>query len=259
MEGTVATPMGNVEDGWVLVGSASFDCSTPWCVWFRSIVVSASGSGSKSAFLADGLGNFLCATSLSIGSLFAGTFVRISVIVGLVVVGVRLSGFGDWGRIYFLGQRSIDALLCCILGGLGVVGVGLCGLGVKLVVQVGFGVVRMCVVNLGACSPVNFSCLWPDEADDRSGLSYHLGYSRMKWYVDGHSQVLELYSFRPYTTVSKDNLTKLGDEGLSSRGTKLILIFITAEVTLPSPISPRKFTSTFGAIHGTQHPNLPKE
>ncbi|GKC14102.1 hypothetical protein Tco_1010884, partial [Tanacetum coccineum] len=62
-------------------------------------VVSASGSGSKSAFLADGLGNFLCATSLSIGSLFAGTFVRISVIVGLVVVGV--SWWFKWGLVLF--------------------------------------------------------------------------------------------------------------------------------------------------------------
>ncbi|GJR84531.1 reverse transcriptase domain-containing protein [Tanacetum coccineum] len=52
---------------------------------------------------------------------------------------------------------------------------------------------------------------------------------------------------------------QLGDEGLSSGGTNMILIFIIAKVILPSPSSPRKFTSTFGAIHGTRHLNLPKE
>ncbi|GKA83642.1 reverse transcriptase domain-containing protein [Tanacetum coccineum] len=50
-----------------------------------------------------------------------------------------------------------------------------------------------------------------------------------------------------------------GDEGLSSGGTKLILIFITAEVILPSPSSQRKFTSTFGAIRETRHPIYPKK
>ncbi|GJW19801.1 hypothetical protein Tco_0667258 [Tanacetum coccineum] len=40
--------------------------------------------------------------------------------------------------------------------------------------------------------------------------------------------------------VSKD---MSGDEGLSSGGTKLISIFITTEVILPSPSGPRKFTS----------------
>ncbi|GJX80643.1 hypothetical protein Tco_0328792 [Tanacetum coccineum] len=53
--------------------------------------------------------------------------------------------------------------------------------------------------------------------------------------------------------------SQLGDEGLSSGGTKLISIFITAEVILPSSSGPCKFTSTFGAIHRTQHPNLPKK
>ncbi|GJU03395.1 putative reverse transcriptase domain-containing protein [Tanacetum coccineum] len=42
------------------------------------------------------------------------------------------------------------------------------------------------------------------------------------------------------SAVSKDNTKKLGDEGLSSRGTKLNLIFITDEVTFTSPKTLRK-------------------
>nr|GEV03960.1 hypothetical protein [Tanacetum cinerariifolium] len=52
---------------------------------------------------------------------------------------------------------------------------------------------------------------------------------------------------------------ELEDEGLRSVGTKLILIFIIAEVTLPSPSSLRKFTLTFGIIRGPGIPIYPKK
>ncbi|GKA21799.1 reverse transcriptase domain-containing protein [Tanacetum coccineum] len=72
-------------------------------------------------------------------------------------------------------------------------------------------------------------------AVDKAGAESPLEFWR-SWYVEGHfwSGVISSVLAQRYL---RNSLTK-GDEGLSSRGTKLNLIFITAEVTFTKPKQP---------------------
>ncbi|GKB16931.1 reverse transcriptase domain-containing protein [Tanacetum coccineum] len=71
----------------------------------------------------------------------------------------------------------------------------------------------------------------PDHLEDRSSLDASAKLTRAK--PNKRSGDADLSKDK--SAVSKDNTKKLGDEGLSSRGTKLNLIFITDEVTFTKP------------------------
>ncbi|GJS12157.1 hypothetical protein Tco_0368953 [Tanacetum coccineum] len=78
-----------------------------------------------------------------------------------------------------------------------------------------------------------------DLSKDKSGPESPPEFRR-SWYVEGHIRSGVISSFLAQRYL-RYNLTKLGDEGLSSRGTKLNSVSITADVTFTKLKQPTTF------------------